>query len=285
MDVVGIVLVGGIAYYLLKNNVFEGLSLDNLFDKFIPSGNDKPDVDGSGTANGKGITFHAVGDIESNKATAVNLASGNPDIILLLGDYAYKGSADSWWSGIMSPIHNQLTIAVLGNHDNDDYLKLFKAQDSWSFAKSIGNVMFVAVNSEKPSLSITEELIKKGQANSNVKWIIPFMHKLIVAPSGSHHGAEVPTEFHTMFKKYNKIKLVLHGHNHVYTRMVPQDGITYVVSGLGGRKPYNGAKDSRTAVAFNKPFGVLKCTTSNSSISCKFIPNGSNSALDSFTIT
>ncbi len=62
-----------------------------------------------------------------------------------------------------------------------------------------------------------------------------FLHK---SPYGSsRHGgdAKVREDLEPLFVKH-AVDLVFSGHDHVYERTIPIRGVTYVVSGGGGRR-------------------------------------------------
>ena len=233
-------------------------------------------------------TFNVVGDIDygDKGRTAQNLVSGSPNRIVLLGDFGYERSASTWWnSSTMKPVRDSgiPVIAVLGNHDkSSDYLKIF-GQSGWDFSRTIGNTRFVAINTQSPNLSSAESKVKAGQNDPAIRWVVPIMHKCIVTPQGSHHPPEVSISFHKMFQKYSKVKLVLQAHNHNYFRSV-KNGITYIVVGSGGRKFYVDSSDMWTKAHIPNTYGVLKCNTSSTSISCRFVDNG-GATRDSFSVT
>mgnify|MGYP001600438750 CR=1 FL=1 len=232
-------------------------------------------------------TFSVVGDIDygDDGRTAQNLVSESPNRIVLLGDYGYDVDANTWWNSTMKAVRDSgiPVIATLGNHDQSSaYLKIF-GQSTWNFTRTVGNTRFVSINTQSPSLSSAESKIKSAQNNPDIRWIIPIMHKCIVTPQGSHHPPEVSINFHKMFQKYSKIKLVLQAHNHNYFRSV-KNGITYIVVGSGGRKFYVDASDLWTKVHIPNTSGVLKCSTNANSISSRFVDNG-GATLDSFTVS
>ena len=232
-------------------------------------------------------TFSVVGDIDygDDGRTPQNLVSESPNRIVLLGDYGYDRDANTWWNSTMKAVKDSgiPVIATLGNHDQSSaYLKIF-GQSTWNFTRTVGNTRFVSINTQSPSLSSAESKIKSAQNNPDIRWIIPIMHKCIVTPQGSHHPPEVSINFHKMFQKYSKIKLVLQAHNHNYFRSV-KNGITYIVVGSGGRKFYVDASDLLTKVHIPNTSGVLKCSTNANSISSRFVDNG-GATLDSFTVS
>jgi hypothetical protein len=68
--------------------------------------------------------FTAAGDFRDNTNTDENMAANNPEIVLILGDFSYKGDAKLWWSKNMDALNSLNVISAVGNHDdpNDDFL-------------------------------------------------------------------------------------------------------------------------------------------------------------------
>ena len=86
-------------------------------------------------------------------------------------------------------------------------------------------------------------------AATSQPWKIAYFHRPPYS-SGSEHGSDltVRAAFGPIFERYG-VQLVLSGHDHDYERTLPQDGVTYVVSGGGGAFLYSVAKSSFTAYA------------------------------------
>lgn len=71
--------------------------------------------------------------------------------------------------------------------------------------------------------------------------------------------------------------MVIAGYTHVYARMVPVDGILYIVNGIGGQKPSKGSTELST---FSKINCILHCSvTADGSIRCSNISNGSGTVV------
>ena len=82
------------------------------------------------------------------------------------------------------------------------------------------------------------------------------MHR---SPYGSsRHGGDekVREDLEPLFVKYG-VDLVFSGHDHVYERTVPIRGVTYVVSGGGGRRLYPAGKGELTASSVSAHHAVL----------------------------
>jgi acid phosphatase type 7 len=82
------------------------------------------------------------------------------------------------------------------------------------------------------------------------------LHK---SPYGSsRHGGdeEVREDLEPLFVKHGA-DLVFSGHDHVYERTVPITGVTYVVSGGGGRRLYLAGNGELTASSVSAHHAVL----------------------------
>jgi hypothetical protein len=88
------------------------------------------------------------------------------------------------------------------------------------------------------------------------------------------------SKYHELFKNTG-VKLVLSGHNHNYQR-AEKDGITYIISGLGGQSKYKISHPGNQM--FADVYGFLNLSFNNKSIEGKFIDNNGNMHKDMFTI-
>lgn len=262
-----------------------------LFDKIFGSiggGSGSPGggSGGGGTVAGS-LNFAAVGDIEQTTETATNLASSGAQVILINGDFYYTGSPQTWWDNIMAPVHGMNVHATIGNHDSEGDAALF-GQSSFDMSWKDGPVAFISVNTESLDEAFVKAELDRYQADPSVGAIIPFMHKPVVTPQGSHHGAE-NTGLADLFAQYSKVKLVLSGHNHNYSRSKPQTGgIVCVTVGTGGKDGTTGYPvqlDSNHEVAFAGTPGILSCNYNNGTVGCSFKANSAGSGdSDSFSI-
>jgi len=70
---------------------------------------------------------------------------------------------------------------------------------------------------------------------STARWKIPIFHHPIYS-SGKNHGSslELRKSLEPLFTRYG-VQAVFSGHDHIYERTKPQQGIQYFVSGGGGK--------------------------------------------------
>lgn len=233
------------------------------------------------------FTFNVAGDFRDTPATGYNLVSDNPDFIIMTGDYGIKTkNPKEWTSSTMAMIKNSgiPVYGALGNNDNgNEYLNTgFFTNKNWSYSFAAGDIAFVVANTEDENVAVTDAFLARAQNDPNVKWIIVVMHESIWHPVGTSVRSDTTIDFHSTFQKYSKVKMVIAGHTHVYARMVPVDGILYIMNGIGGQNPSKGSTEPST---FSKINGALHCrVTIDGSITCSNISNGSGAVVDKFTI-
>lgn len=235
----------------------------------------QPPPPGGGTA----FKFNIAGDFRAGndaENTAANLVSDSPNVIFMLGDYAVgDATEEEWCNEIMAPVKNS-NIPVWGcngNHDNDDYLTVgFFENTNWVWSVKYGNIMFISCDTIAENVSATQTLVAAAQNNSAIMRIVILMHESVFKQEGGGtSGSDTTIEYHNMFKQYSKLKLVIAGHSHNWTRFTPYEGIQYIINEDGGQQP-----DSDT--------GCMHCSSDASgNITCSMVSNGGNT-IDTFTI-
>jgi 3',5'-cyclic AMP phosphodiesterase CpdA len=140
--------------------------------------------------------------------------------------------------------------ASLGNHDSREqrFYKPFNMEGElfYSFKGPKQNVKFIALES---TYLVPEQLawLQKELEGSREDWKIPFFHHPPYS-SGGRHGSHLDHReaLEPLFVKYN-VSVVFTGHDHIYERTNPQQGIVYFVAGSGG-KLRRGNLDSSTGI-------------------------------------
>ena len=128
--------------------------------------------------------------------------------------------------------------ASLGNHDSREqrFYKLFNMEGKlyYSFKPDKQNVKFLALESTYLEPEQVQWLSKELEG-SREDWKIPFFHHPPYS-SGGRHGSHVRHRevLEPLFLKFN-VSVVFTGHDHVYERIKPQQGIVYFVAGSGGK--------------------------------------------------
>ena len=235
--------------------------------------------------------FTAAGDFRDNTNTDENMAANNPEVVLILGDFSYNGGAQQWWTQNMDALNDKNVIAAVGNHDapENDFLNLWPLNEGkWEFIYKVSNVAFVAFDTENNDPSTIDPLLAQAQVDPNVDHIIPFGHKTVFTPSpGNSLKPDADRGYFDVFKKYDKIRMILGGHNHFYARMNAVSGtdFIYVTVGNGGANPHRDSGESGSPPKqYVRSNGALHCDVNDDKINCKMISN-EGKIWDEFTIT
>jgi predicted phosphodiesterase len=160
--------------------------------------------------------------------------------------------------------------ASLGNHDNPEQrnygLFSMSGQRYYTFRPSKGDggttvsdgVRFFALDSNYLDAQQLAWL-EKELSSSGSGWKIPFFHHPLYS-SGKTHGSSLDLRkaLEPLFVKYG-VSVVFSGHDHIYERVKPQQGITYFVSGSAGslRKGDYGRPQAFSATGFDSDFEFM----------------------------
>jgi acid phosphatase type 7 len=226
--------------------------------------------------------FAVVGDSGSGGkgqlAVAALLERLRPDLVLHTGDVVYPtGQERDYDSRFFAPYRNLIKTVplfpVLGNHDVrkgnaaaflENFYPPLSSPGSTKryYSFDWGNTHFVALDSELyhgdrgSDPEDQRNFLERDLATTRKRWRIVFLHR---SPYGSsRHGGDekVREDLEPLFVKH-EVDLVFSGHDHVYERTVPIRGVTYVVSGGGGRRLYRTGKGELTASSVSAHHAVL----------------------------
>jgi predicted phosphodiesterase len=215
------------------------------------------------------FNFLAVGDWGCNsntQKTVNNINSKGPERVLALGDYSYQDTATCWLN-LVDDFDSRMRIAI-GNHEDDDdegyqqYKSHFNLGNPY-YSFNYNNVHFVVMDTDRTSFSsgssqynFVKNDLQSAKANSNIKWIIVYLHKpMYTSPnscssSGCTNGGSTATSlrntYHAMFDQ-NNVDVVLQGHVHDANR-------TYPIKYSGGSTP---TKTSSATTDYNDPQGEV----------------------------
>jgi hypothetical protein len=129
--------------------------------------------------------------------------------------------------------------ASLGNHDTAEfqrYYALFNMGGDlyYTFKGPKQDVRFFALQSEYMTV---EQIgwLERELTNSGERWKIPYFHHPLYS-SADRHGSNLPLRriLEPMFLKHD-VTVVFAGHDHIYERTNPQNGIVHFVAGSGGQ--------------------------------------------------
>jgi hypothetical protein len=176
--------------------------------------------------------------------------------VLMMGDNFYGGQRpDDLVRKFDRPYKALLDAGVrfyaaLGNHDamhTIDYPPLnMLGRRYYAFAR--GNIRFFVLdtNNLDPGQMrwITDEL---GQARE--AWKIAVFHHPLYSNAGRHGSAvDIRTVLEPILVQHG-VRVVLSGHDHIYERITPQQGITYFVVGSSGQLRRGDLRRSATTAA------------------------------------
>jgi hypothetical protein len=163
------------------------------------------------------------------------------EFVIALGDDLYDGSDPSDYESKFERPYKFLLdagvffYAVLGNHDspNERFYKPFNMNGQKYYTYKKGNVRFFALDSNYMNPQQLSWLETELQ-NSGSDWKICYFHHPLYS-SAAFHGSsnELRLLLEPLFIKYG-VQVVFAGHDHVYERVKPQNGICYFVEGASG---------------------------------------------------
>ncbi|HKR13841.1 MAG TPA: metallophosphoesterase [Pyrinomonadaceae bacterium] len=164
------------------------------------------------------------------------------EFVVMMGDNMYGGESPKDFEEKFSDVYRPLLdgkvkfYASLGNHDlalQANY-ELFNMNGKEYYRFKKGNVAFYALNSnymDKKQLTWLQEQL----AADTSEWKVCFFHHAPYSSAKSHGSDDdLRKVLEPIFVQYG-VNVVLTGHDHVYERVKPQQGIYYFVSGAAGK--------------------------------------------------
>ena len=164
------------------------------------------------------------------------------EFVLMMGDNMYGGESPKDFEEKFSDVYKPLLdgkvkfYASLGNHDlslqaNYENFNM-NGKEYYRFKK--GNVAFYALNSTYVDQKQVKWLQEQLAADTS-EWKVCFFHHSPYSSAKSHGSDdELRKVLEPIFVQYG-VNMVITGHDHVYERIKPQQGIYYFVSGAGGK--------------------------------------------------
>jgi predicted phosphodiesterase len=210
------------------------------------------------------VRFAAIGDMGTGDppqyevaARMVAIRKEFPfDFVIMLGDNIYGGNAAvDFQKKFELPYKVLLDAGVkfyasLGNHDaaTQKTYKPFNmgGQQYYTFKK--GNVQFFVLDSNYMSPQQVTWLTN-ALRNSTADWKICYFHHPLYS-SAKFHGPSVELRqiLEPLFVEYG-VQVVFSGHDHVYERIKPQNGVYYFVEGAAGELRKGDLKKTATTAA------------------------------------
>ena len=182
------------------------------------------------------------------------------EFVIMLGDNIYTGNQPSDFEKAFAVPYKPLLdagvpfYAVLGNHDstNERFYKPFNMNGANYYTFKKGNVRFFALDSNYMDPKQRTWIETQLREASNADWKFCYFHHPLYS-SGSFHGPALDLRkvLEPLFVKYG-VDVVFAGHEHVYERVRPQQGIYYFTEGASGQlRAGNLARSAITAKGFD----------------------------------
>lgn len=189
------------------------------------------------------------------------------ELVTLVGDNMYGSDRPQDYKNKFETPYKPLLDAgvkfygALGNHDSreqKDYNPFNMGGKLYYSFSPKADIRFFVLESTYPE---PEQIawLENELKGSGSKWKIAVFHHPLYS-SGGRHGSDLQLRavLEPLFVKYN-VSVVLTGHDHVYERIRPQQGITYFVVGSGGqlRKGNLQRGSGLTAMGFDTDLAFL----------------------------
>ena len=205
------------------------------------------------------------------------------DQLLYLGDVYEDGTLEEFEKNYDTAFgrFKPRTHPVVGNHDWRNHAEGYDAY--WSdlmrrnrgrhyYAFDIGPWHFVALNTEEPLGPGSRQFrwVRRHMASRRDNCTMVISHAPYL--NAGEHGEDV--EMKAVWEQLlrGKAVAVLSGHDHDYQRFQPEDGITQIIVGTGGRGLYEvNEEDSRLAASDEKTFGALRMELGKGRASYDFV--------------
>lgn len=219
-----------------------------------------PPPPGSPGAEAGSVRFIALGDSGEGggdqRALAAWLAKIPYQLIVHVGDIAYPSGTlaqlEATVFDIYAPLLRHLPMwPVAGNHEyrtggGQPFRDVFAlpGNERW-YSFDWGRVHFAAIDTEQ-DLGIQAAWLDRDLAATSRAWKVVYLHR--PPYSSGDHGSDIAVRraLAPVLARH-RVALVLAGHDHHYERMKPQDGVTYVVTGGGGRGTRSTKRSAFTA--------------------------------------
>jgi predicted MPP superfamily phosphohydrolase len=273
-----------------------------------------------GQIENKTFNIDAAGDLgcgDNGQKTISAIQNTKPNLVIFLGDLAYTSDLKCFFNQTNNLENNNTrsqVLAAIGNHDIDssdgnivtkkEVMDHYKIPLTGYYSKIFDNGRILVIGMNFTGLEQKDNIdknilgndqyafVKKTLENYNATFKIIASHAPFISQDCSSFiistchdsldkwASTIFDKYHELFRNTG-VKLVLSGHNHNYQR-VEKDGITYVISGLGGQSKYKISNPGNHM--FADVYGFLNLSFNNKSIEGKFIDNNGNMYKDMFTI-
>jgi 3',5'-cyclic AMP phosphodiesterase CpdA len=180
------------------------------------------------------------------------------DLMIHTGDVAYdSGTIDQYEDnvfGVYAELFRNLPFfPAAGNHDygtlqgapfRDVFALPGDSGEKW-YSYDWGRVHFATLDTES-DYATQVAWLDADLAASAAPWKIVYLHRPPYS-SGLHGSDLALRQLLAPVVERHHVQLVLAGHDHDYERMIPQNGVAYVVTGGGGKGTYSVGTSEFTA--------------------------------------
>jgi len=248
--------------------------------------------------------YGKAGNAEGEVATMVK--SWNPDFILTTGDNNYqKGELETIQENISDYYGDYIYnfdapeeyrcegnafvdeinrfFPSPGNHDanNSDglmpYLNFFtlpQGEEYYSFAW--GSVTFYSLNSCAVNVEEQNQWLSEQLADSHTPFQIVYFHHSPYSPGPHGNESKMQWDFYAQH-----INLVLTGHDHIYSRIskFDEEGLYYIVNGVGGKSLYSSSvhplpADQFDTFSYDSDYGAIRAVATARKLVVEFYAVG-----------
>jgi predicted phosphodiesterase len=196
------------------------------------------------------VRMAAIGDMGSGAQPQIDVANQMVksrkafpfDFVITLGDNIYTGNKPRDFEADFETPYKSLLeagvlfYAVLGNHDdpNQRFYKPFNMNGANYYTYKKRNVRFFALDSNYMDLKQLAWFETQLRDAGNDGWKVCYFHHALYS-SGAFHGpaSDLRKVLEPLFVKYG-VDVVFAGHEHVYERVSPQQGVYYFTEGASG---------------------------------------------------
>ncbi len=267
-------------------------------------------VDFETTIDAESIVFAVIGDYgkegepEGKVADLVN--SWDPDFIITTGDNNYergefktiKTNISNYYGDYIynfdAPAEFQCNGQAFeeevnrffpspGNHDANNseglipYLNFFTLPQLETYYKfTWGPVNFYSLNSVASNVEEQKEWLYEQLSFSESGFNIVYFHHSPYSPGPHGNNEKMQWDYFG-----NDVDIVLSGHDHIYSRIEKrgEEGLYYIVNGLGGKSLYDSNSKSLPealfdAFSFDADYGAIKATATSNALIVEFYSIG-----------
>lgn len=160
---------------------------------------------------------------------------------IMLGDNIYGGERPQDFANKFELPYKALLdgnvefYAALGNHDdpNQRFYKWYRMGGERYHTFKKGNIRFFVIDSNYLDPTQVAWLTKELSASGS-EWKIAYFHHPLYTTAARGPEVELRKVLEPLFVKYG-VSVVFSGHEHIYERMAPQQGIQYFTEGGGAK--------------------------------------------------